>query len=65
MTTTAWQDITTAPRDGSWFFTKTESSSFCPYDVARFELDLDDFVKAGCGFQFVTHWRPAEDAPAG
>jgi hypothetical protein len=54
-----WQKIGSAPRDGSWFFTRTPGSDY-PYDVARFDPKLDEFVKAGCGFQYVSDWRPAE-----
>ncbi|WP_374294141.1 hypothetical protein [Sphingomonas sp.] len=60
----AWLPIATAPRDGSWFFTKVEGEKEYPYDVAKFDIYLDDFVKAGCGFDHVTHWRPAEMAGA-
>jgi hypothetical protein len=59
-----WHPVETAPRDGSWFFTKSDSEAYCSYDVAQFVLELGDFCKAGCGFQYVTHWRPAEGALA-
>ena len=56
----AWQPVATAPRDGTWFFTKSDPDSYCPYDIAQFDLALGEFVKAGCGFQYVTDWRAAE-----
>jgi hypothetical protein len=56
-----WQPIATAPRDGTWFFTRSDPNSYCPYDVAQFDLATGEFVKAGCGFQYVTHWLLAED----
>lgn len=56
-----WQPIATAPRDGTWFFTRSNPNSYCPYDVAQFDPAVREFVKAGCGFQYVTHWLPADD----
>lgn len=55
-----WRPIETAPRDGSWFFTKDDCGGDYPYDVARYDADLDDFVKAGCGYQYVKYWRSSE-----
>ncbi len=56
-----WQPVATAPRDGSWFFTKTDGHY--PYDVARYDAESGGFVKYGCGFQHVKYWRRAELPP--
>lgn len=56
-----WHLVASAPRDGSWFVTKSSPNSYYPYDIARFDRELGEFVKFGCGFQAVTHWLPVDE----
>ena len=62
-----WQPMETAPRDGSVFIVWSPAgvtSSGCAYgqgvDLCEFDLDMDDFIKHGCGFAYATHWMPLE-----
>lgn len=54
-----WPLIDTAPRDGSWFVTYTPGGDpDARYDLARFDSQLEEFCKVGCGFQYVQRWFP-------
>lgn len=60
-----WRDIETAPRDGSPFLTYSpplheSSDAGDSYDIAWWSDEWDGFVKFGCGFDSVTHWKPVE-----
>jgi hypothetical protein len=58
-----WQPVETAPDDGSEFWTYSPlPDGSGSYDTAEWVPDLHDFCKRGCGWQYVTHWKPL-DAP--
>lgn len=55
----AWLSVVKAPRNGSWFITYTpDTDSDATYDLARFDAELGEFIKVGCGFQYVTRCLP-------
>lgn len=58
-----WQPIASAPRDGSWFFIKSDSSHF-PYDVAQFNKQAGAFYKYLGGWSDARFWRPADREPS-
>lgn len=59
-----WQPIETAPKDGSTFLTFTPDSDYNGgFDFAEYDLELEDFCKHGCGWQYVTAWMPLPPGP--
>jgi hypothetical protein len=62
-----WRPIETAPRDGTWFLTYAPGydprAYPGPLDFAVYDTTHREFCKAGCGFDYVTHWRPLPDPP--
>lgn len=64
---TAWRSMDSAPRDGTHFWCYSPDGDNDPmmmFDVAYFDADYDGFVKFGCGFDRVTHWRSLPLPPA-
>lgn len=61
----AWQPRETAPRDGSWFLTWSEPPGeyWIGMDFAKFDLELEQFVKCGCGWAYVQFWMPLPPPP--
>lgn len=59
-----WQPIETAPKDGTPFVTymptDEDSEPDDCYDIAYWSDAWGAFCKAGCGFRFVTHWKPLQ-----
>jgi hypothetical protein len=51
-----WQPVETAPRDGEPFLCYMDGGWNNGMDFARFDPELEEFVKDGCGWQYVTHW---------
>ncbi len=61
-----WQPIETAPKDGSTFLTFSPPALKDPnpdYDTAGYNIETGQFWKAGCGWQWVTHWMPLPEPP--
>lgn len=57
----SWNSVETAPRDGSIFIAFSPDTGL---DFAQYDPRTHEFMKWGCGWQFVTLWHPAPDMPA-
>jgi hypothetical protein len=45
--------------DGSQFLVFTPDSAYNEgYDFAGWDVENECFWKAGCGYQYATHWKP-------
>lgn len=59
-----WEDIATAPRDGSTFITYSppfHEGMEGHVDTAGWMPDKGEFWKGSCGWDSVTHWRPLNE----